>query len=93
MGPASGLRDQVDLIFHSDTLFSAVTHAMRSMGRMDEWLEATARNTNGSAVVFSSLFPFTGDVRYFVPPRTAWPPPPSAKVRWKGARLDRKSVV
>ena len=92
MGPASGQRDQVDLILHSDTLFSAVTHAMRSMGRLDAWLDATVRQA-APAVVFSSLFPFTGEVRYFVPPRTAWPPPPSAKVRWKGARFVPQGVV
>ena len=92
MGPASGQRDQVDLILHSDTLFSAVTHAMRLLGRMEAWLDATAREAT-PAVVFSSLFPFTGDVRYFVPPRTAWPPPPSAKVRWKGARFVPQGVV
>ena len=93
MGPASGQRDQVDLIFHSDTLFSAVTHAMRALGRMEPWLDATARNASGPAVVLSSLFPFTGEVRYFVPPRTAWPPAPSAKVRWKGARFVPQGVV
>ncbi len=93
MGPSSGERGQVDLILHSDTLFSAVTHAMSLLGLMDEWLDATARSTNSSAVAFSSLFPFSGDVRYFVPPRTAWPPPPSAKVRWKGARFIPQGVV
>ncbi|MDQ6665235.1 MAG: hypothetical protein M3Z23_12675, partial [Acidobacteriota bacterium] len=87
IGPESGARDRVDLIYHSDSLFSAVTAAMRLLGRQDEWLAATAANPNGSAVRFSSFFPFAGDIPLVAPPRSVWPPPPSAKVRWKGARF------
>ena len=93
MGPSTGERSQVDLVLHSDTLFSAVTQAMALLGHLEPWLDATARNGAGSAVAFSSLFPFTGAVRYFIPPRTAWPPAPSAKVRWKGARFIPQGVV
>jgi CRISPR type III-A-associated RAMP protein Csm4 len=93
IGPSTGDRGHVDLILHSDTLFSAVTHAMSLLGQLDAWLDATARNAQGSSVAFTSLFPFTGDVRYFVPPRTVWPPAPSAKVRWKGARFVPQGVV
>ncbi|MDQ6706315.1 MAG: hypothetical protein M3Z85_10120, partial [Acidobacteriota bacterium] len=93
IGPESGARDRVDLIYHSDSLFSAVTAAMRSLGWQDEWLAATAANPDGSAVRFSSFFPFAGDVPLVAPPRSAWPPPPSAKVRWKGARFVPLSIV
>ncbi len=92
-GPASGARDQVDLLYHSDSLFSAVTQAMLYMGYLDSWLDATARRPEGSAVRLSSCFPFMGTVQFIVPPRTVWPPAPSAKVRWKGARFIPLSVV
>jgi hypothetical protein len=41
-GPDSGARDRVDLIYHSDALFSAVCSAMTQLGFAEEWLEATA---------------------------------------------------
>ena len=41
-GPDSGARDRVDLIYHSDALFSAVCAAMSQLGLADAWLEATA---------------------------------------------------
>jgi CRISPR type III-A-associated RAMP protein Csm4 len=87
IGPDSGARDRVDTIYHSDSLYSAVTGAMASLGRLEEWLEATARNPAGAEVRFSSCFPFQGDTPYIVPPRSVWPPAASAKVRWKGAKF------
>jgi hypothetical protein len=60
---------------------------MRSLGLMEEWLEATARNTAGAAVRFSSCFPFQGDTGFVVPPKSIWPPAASSKVRWKGAKF------
>jgi CRISPR type III-A-associated RAMP protein Csm4 len=92
IGPDSGDRDRVDRIYHSDSLFSAVTGAMASLGELDPWLEATARAAE-PAVRFSSCFPFYGDTLYIVPPRNVWPPPPSAKVRFKGARFVPLKVV
>jgi CRISPR type III-A-associated RAMP protein Csm4 len=83
----------VDTIYHSDSLYSAVTGAMSSLGRLEEWLEATARNPAGAEVRFSSCFPFQGDTAYVVPPRTVWPPAASAKVRWKGARFVPLALV
>jgi CRISPR type III-A-associated RAMP protein Csm4 len=87
VGPDSGARDAVDLLYHSDSLYSAVTGAMRLLGHLDEWLDATARRPDGAAVRFSSLFPFQNEVGFVVPPRSVWPPPASTKVRWKGARF------
>jgi len=87
VGPDSGARDAVDLLYHSDSLYSAVTGAMRLLGQLEEWLDATARRPQGSAVRFSSLFPFQNEVGFVVPPRSVWPPPASTKVRWKGARF------
>jgi CRISPR type III-A-associated RAMP protein Csm4 len=92
IGPASGDRDRVDRIYHSDSLYSAVTSAMSQLGELDAWLEATARATD-PAVRFSSCFPFYGETLYIVPPRNVWPPPPSAKVRFKGARFVPLKVV
>ena len=58
IGPASGARDRVETVYHSDSLYSAVTSAMLQLGRLDEWLQATAANEAGSDVRFSSCFPF-----------------------------------
>src|SRR5579872_1244257 len=93
IGPDSGARDGVDLVYHSDSLYSAVTGAMRLLGHLDEWLEATALNPLGSAVRFSSLFPFQNEIGFVIPPRSVWPPPPSTKVRWKGARFVPLALV
>jgi len=92
IGPDSGDRDRVDRIYHSDSLFSAVTGAMSRLGELDSWLDATARASE-PAVRFSSCFPFYGETLYVVPPRNVWPPPPSAKVRFKGARFIPLKVV
>jgi CRISPR type III-A-associated RAMP protein Csm4 len=92
IGPDSGDRDRVDRIYHSDSLFSAVTSAMARLGMMEEWLDETARASE-PAVRFSSCFPFQGETLFVVPPRNFWPPPASAKVRWKGARFVPLSVV
>src|SRR5580692_646408 len=92
IGPDSGDRDRVERIYHSDTLYSAVSNAMARLGTIEEWLDATARSAE-PAVRFSSCFPFNGDTLYVVPPRHLWPPPASSKVRWKGARFVPLSVV
>jgi CRISPR type III-A-associated RAMP protein Csm4 len=92
MGPDSGDRDRVDRVFHSDSLYSAVTIAMANLDALDAWLEATARATE-PAVRFSSCFPWQGDALFVAPPRNLWPPAPSAKVRWKGARFVPLNVV
>ena len=134
IGPDSGDRDRVDRIYHSDSLYSAVSNAMARLGMLDEWLDATAgagapagvpaphvsvgdSNAEGTpasegapapcvslglpssglpftpAVRFSSCFPFQGDLRFVVPPRSLWPPPASPKVRWRGAKFVPLGVV
>jgi CRISPR type III-A-associated RAMP protein Csm4 len=92
-GPDSGARDRVDLIYHSDTVFSAVCFAMSQLGLRDEWLQATARSEGTPAVRFSSFYPFQGDTLLIIPPRSIWPPAESTKVRYKGARFVPLSVV
>jgi CRISPR type III-A-associated RAMP protein Csm4 len=92
-GPDNGAAERVDFVFHSDSLYSAVTHAMAHVGSLDEWLDATARSAAGPQVWFSSCFPFTGDTVFVTPPQTVWPPAVSAKVRWKGARFVPLDVV
>jgi CRISPR type III-A-associated RAMP protein Csm4 len=86
-GHHAGERERVDAVYHSDALYSAVTHAMKSLGWLEEWLAATALNPGTSAVRFSSLFPVAGGVRLIPPPRTAWPPSGSGKLHAEGARL------
>ncbi len=96
IGPDSGARNRVDVIYHSDSLYSAVTSAMSRMGSLAGWLDATARS-QAPAVCFSSCFPFLEDIGFVVPPRTIWPPTSpaamSARVRWKSARFIPLSVV
>jgi CRISPR type III-A-associated RAMP protein Csm4 len=92
IGPDSGDRDRVDRIYHSDSLYSAVCSTMAQLGDLEEWLTATARSAEPE-VRFSSCFPFQGDTRYVVPPRSLWPPPPSSKIRWKAARFIPLSLV
>lgn len=86
-GHRTGDRERVDAVYHSDALYSAVTHAMSSLGWLDAWLDATARSADGSAVRFSSLFPFIGDTRLVAPPRTSWPPSGAGKLYVKAAKL------
>ena len=96
IGPDSGARNRVDVIYHSDSLFSAVTSAMARMGRLEEWLDATARSAT-PAVCFSSCFPFVDEIGFVIPPRTVWPPSvPSTmagRVRWKSARFIPLAMV
>lgn len=92
IGPDSGDRDRVERIYHSDSLYSAMSGAMSRLGMLEEWLDATARAAQ-PAVRFSSCFPFNGETIYVTPPRNLWPPPASSKVRWKGARFVPSAVV
>ncbi|MEO8592368.1 MAG: hypothetical protein ABI759_03525 [Candidatus Solibacter sp.] len=96
IGPDSGARNRVDMIYHSDSLYSAVTSAMSRMGLLEAWLDATARSQT-PAVCFSSCFPFVEDTAFVVPPRTLWPPTSpaamSARVRWKSARFIPLTMV
>jgi CRISPR type III-A-associated RAMP protein Csm4 len=93
IGPLSGARDRVDRVFHSDTLFSAVSHAMLRLGRLEDWLAATAGASGAPAVRLSSLFPFLGELQFVPPPRCLWPPAPSPKVRWANTRFVPLSLV
>jgi CRISPR type III-A-associated RAMP protein Csm4 len=93
-GPDSGVRNRVDPIYHSDSLYAAVTSAMAAFGIRDEWLDATARSADGPAVRFSSCFPFAGEIGFIVPPRSIWPGgPASARVRAKSTRFIPLSLV
>lgn len=83
-------RDQAETLYRSDALYSAITGAMHLLGERDAWLAATALHP---AVRFSSCFPYIGNTGLVTPPRSLWPPAPSAKVRWKGARFVPLSAV
>src|SRR5579883_1055742 len=96
IGPDSGARNQVDFIYHSDSLYAAVTSALARLGSLQEWLDATARN-GAPAVCFSSCFPFVDEIGFVVPPRTLWPPAApallAARVRWKSARFVPLGII
>ena len=86
-GSDSGASNELGELYHSDALYSAVTHAMGSLGMQEEWLGATARTAQTPSVRFSSCFPWQEETLFVVPPRSVWPPSASEKVRWKGARF------
>src|SRR6266566_4001772 len=86
-GHRAGDRERADAVYHSDALYSAITHAMSSLGWLEEWLDATARANDGSTVRFSSLYPFVGETRLLPPPRTSWPPSGAGKLYVQGAKL------
>ena len=96
-GPDSGARHRVDPIYHSDSLYAAVTAAMATLGMRDEWLDATARHPESPAVRFSSCFPFAGENAFIVPPRSIWPPAAAivsaGQVRWRSARFIPLTMV
>jgi len=96
IGPDSGARNRVDAVYHSDTLYAAMTSAMAMLGARDEWLDATAR-ASAPEVCFSSCFPFADEIGFVAPPRTVWPPSTpalmAARVRWKSARFVPLGIV
>ena len=92
-GPDSGARDRVDLIYHSDALYSAVSTAMSQLGFGEDWFAATALAPGAPAVRLASFFPFVGETLLVTPPRTLWPPPESAKIRYKAAYFVPLTMV
>jgi CRISPR type III-A-associated RAMP protein Csm4 len=96
IGSDAGARNRVDAVYHSDSLYSAACSAMALLGRLEEWLEATARSDGFPAVCFSSCFPFLEEIDFIVPPRTVWPPASpglSGRVRWKSAHFVPLDLV
>jgi CRISPR type III-A-associated RAMP protein Csm4 len=101
-GPGDGGQNRVDTLFRSDRLYSAVTLAMRDLGFLEDWLDATARNST-PAVAFSSLLPYQSETLFAPPPATLWPPPFASvstsspvfltKVRWKAAHFAPVSLI
>ncbi|MBV9083208.1 MAG: hypothetical protein JOZ62_11060 [Acidobacteriaceae bacterium] len=95
-------RDQVNSLYGSDSLYSAVTLATGQLGFLPEWLSATA-GEESPAAAFTSLFPFQGDTLFAPPPLNLWPPPASvvttpspvffAKMRWSAARFVPLTLI
>ena len=83
-GPVSGSRLETDSIGHSDTLYRALSSALRKLGEFNPWEEATAASSHPPITV-SSLFPFVGKTLYVPAPRSLWPPTAEGKIRWKAA--------
>ncbi|MBI4903750.1 MAG: hypothetical protein HY820_08950 [Acidobacteria bacterium] len=92
IAPDDGARDRVGSIYHSDTLYSAVSLAMQGFGWLDRWLAATTGSAE-PAVRFTSCYPFHQQTLLIAPPRNLWPPPPSTRQRWKAARFVPLKVV
>jgi CRISPR type III-A-associated RAMP protein Csm4 len=92
IGPESGSRAEVDRIFHSDTLFNALTWAMAELGNVDAWLDATVR-TDQPQLAISSLFPFQEQTLYAPPPKHIWPPLSSTKIYWNAVKFAPLSII
>jgi CRISPR type III-A-associated RAMP protein Csm4 len=96
IGSDTGARNRVDSIYHSDSLYAAVTSTMSRLGMFEEWLNATARG-GPPAVAFASCFPFLDNINLVTPPLTHWPPTSpalmAARLRWKSARFVPLTVV
>ena len=90
-GPDDGARDRAEVVGHSDLVFAAVCQAMAQFGDLPAWLAATAEAPS-SAVRFTSLFPFHGRALFAPPPANLWPPP-SQRLRFKGARFAPLSLL
>lgn len=93
IGPSSGARNVAGDIYHSDSLYSAITAAIAQIDSLEEWIAATAGAEAEPAVRLSSCFPYQRDVLFVPPPRSLWPPTGSGKVRWQGARFIPISLV
>jgi CRISPR type III-A-associated RAMP protein Csm4 len=94
IGPSSGARAEVSPVFHSDSLYSAVTLAFEQFGLLEEWLGVTSGTLSVPAVRFTSCFPWQRSLLYAPPPAGLWPPAGiSAKLRAKGATLLPTSVI
>ncbi len=93
IGSDSGALDETADLYHSDSLYSAITHTMRRLGEMDAWVGATAGTEQAPAVRLSSCFPWQGDDLFVVPPRTLWPPVSPPLPRLRRARFLPLSMV
>lgn len=91
--PTGPWRTGAGYVFHSDTLYGAVTSAIARLDSLEEWLAATAQSSTGSAVRFSSLFPWQDELLYVVPPQTLWPSPTLGKGRWQHTQFLPLPVI
>src|SRR5690348_17223800 len=92
IGPDSGARGRAECVLPSDTLYSAVTQALGSLGWIEPWLEATAAAEEAPVVKLSSLFPAQEENLLAPPPAHLWPAP-AARLRTGGARLIPTSLI
>lgn len=98
MSGDSGRKDELNVIFPADRVYSAVSAACAQLGELDAWLAATSGEAtkDGSlpAVRFTSMFPFFGRQLYAPPPVTLWPPPQaSTRMQWDAAKLIPLGVI
>lgn len=84
-GPDDGARDHSEVVGHSDLVYAALCQALAEFGHLPAWLAATAEASIPS-IRLSSLFPFQGRLLFAPPPSNLWPPP-SQRLRYKGARF------
>lgn len=92
LGPDNGAREGTARVLHSDTLYSALTFAMRDLGYLDDWLQATAEASEAS-IRLSSCFPYSGRTLFVQPPRSLWPPANSGKLHLRAVRFVPVSLI
>lgn len=91
IGPSTGDRGRAERVLPSDAVYSAATHALATLGWLDEWLAATAAAAS-PAVKFTSLYPAQEESLLAPPPAHLWPAA-AARLRTAGARLIPTTLV
>ena len=96
IGPDSGARNKVDAIYHSDSLYAAVTSAMARLGSLDDWLDATARSATPDGL-FQLVLSVSGRDRLRASAADGvaaeFAASMGGRVRWKSARFVPLGIV
>jgi CRISPR type III-A-associated RAMP protein Csm4 len=86
-GSHTGASHEAGDLYHSDSVYSAVTHMLAQLGELETWLSATAEADGEPAVSFSSCYPWLDDDLFIVPPHNLWPPSSPAMLGLRNARF------
>ena len=89
IAPDSGERDRIGVLYHSDTLYSAICSAMLRLGWLEEWIA----ESDSPPVRLSSLLPSFGDTLFVPAPSGLWPPTAAGRLHARAARFLPQQVA
>ena len=89
IAPDTGERDRIGLLYHSDTLYSAICSAMLRLGWLEEWIA----DRDSPPVRLSSLLPSFGETLFVPAPSGLWPPPTVGRLHARAARFLPQAVA